>query len=124
VTSGFGEESRLFFDQHLRIPIALLHPVGRIAESATDSQDQKESAPVHTAEYSKTAIGPPECLQYKVMRLGQIRLGSTITAAVFEGESARPIPDHTLGDLIRRADTESIPLRELAMTMPSRVAQH
>ena len=58
------------------------------------------------------------------MRLGQIRLGSTITAAVFEGESARPIPNHTVGDLIRRSETESIPLRELAMSLASRLAEH
>ena len=57
------------------------------------------------------------------MRLGQIRLGSAITAAVFEGESARPIPNHTVCDLIRRSDAESIPLQELASSLASRHAE-
>ena len=42
---------------------------------------------------------------------GQIRLGKQITAAVFEGDLARPIPDHKVCDLIRRSETESIPLQ-------------
>jgi 2-dehydro-3-deoxy-D-arabinonate dehydratase len=57
------------------------------------------------------------------MRLGQIRLGTTITAAVFEGESARPIPNHTVCELIRRSDAESIPLQELASSLASRHAE-
>src|SRR5947208_8231982 len=57
------------------------------------------------------------------MRLGQIRLGSAITAAVFEGESARPIPNHTVCDLIRRSEAESISLQELASSLASRHAE-
>jgi 2-dehydro-3-deoxy-D-arabinonate dehydratase len=57
------------------------------------------------------------------MRLGQIRLGTAITAAVFEGELARPIPNHTVCDLIRRSDAESIPLQELASSLASRHAE-
>ena len=57
------------------------------------------------------------------MRLGQIRLGNAITAAIFEGESARPIPNHTVCDLIRRAEAESIALPELAETLASRLAE-
>ena len=57
------------------------------------------------------------------MRLGQIRLGPAITAAVFEGELARPIPNHTVCDLIRRSDAESIPLQELASSLASRHAE-
>ena len=57
------------------------------------------------------------------MRLGQIRLGTTITAAVFEGESARPIPNHNVSDLIRRSEAEGIPLYELALSLASRLAE-
>jgi 2-dehydro-3-deoxy-D-arabinonate dehydratase len=57
------------------------------------------------------------------MRLGQIRLENTITAAVFEGDSARPIPNHKVCDLIRRSEAESIPLHELALSLASRHAE-
>jgi 2-dehydro-3-deoxy-D-arabinonate dehydratase len=51
------------------------------------------------------------------MRLGQIRWkDSGPVAAVFEEGVARPIPDYTLLDLIRRAEAESAPLVELART--------
>src|SRR5713226_7310007 len=72
---------------------------------------------------ARPATSPPERLQYNLMRLGQIRLGTAITAAVFEGESARPIPNHTVCDLIRRSDAESIPLQELASSLASRHAE-
>ncbi|MDQ2899883.1 MAG: fumarylacetoacetate hydrolase family protein [Acidobacteriota bacterium] len=54
------------------------------------------------------------------MRLGQIRKDGAIVAAVFEGHAARPIPNHTLCDLIRRAEGESMPLTELADRLASR----
>jgi 2-dehydro-3-deoxy-D-arabinonate dehydratase len=57
------------------------------------------------------------------MRLGQIRCGNAITAAIFEGESARPIPNHTVVELIRRSEGESIPLPELAAQLASRLAE-
>jgi 2-dehydro-3-deoxy-D-arabinonate dehydratase len=57
------------------------------------------------------------------MHLGQIRSGGAVTAAIFEGDSARPIPSHTMCDLIRRAEAESISLHELAGTLASRLAE-
>jgi len=54
------------------------------------------------------------------MHLGQIRHDGTIVAAIFEGGVARPIPAHTLCDLINRADTEAKPLHELASQLASR----
>jgi len=57
------------------------------------------------------------------MHLGQIRLGAVVTAAIFEGDSARPIPNHTVHDLILRSEAESIALHELAETLASRLAE-
>jgi 2-dehydro-3-deoxy-D-arabinonate dehydratase len=57
------------------------------------------------------------------MRLGQIRFGNALTAAIFEGDAARPIPNHTMADLIRRSEGESIPLPELAAQLASRLAE-
>lgn len=54
------------------------------------------------------------------MHLGQIRHGGSAIAAIFEGDSARPIPAHTLCDLINRSDAEMIPLPELASRLASR----
>jgi len=54
------------------------------------------------------------------MQLGQIRFGGSTTAAIFDGGSARPIPAHTLCDLINRSDAEPIPLPELASRLASR----
>jgi 2-dehydro-3-deoxy-D-arabinonate dehydratase len=51
------------------------------------------------------------------MKLGQIKWNNEVTAAVFDGETARPIPGHTLYDLIRRSEVEKTPLTELASTM-------
>jgi 2-dehydro-3-deoxy-D-arabinonate dehydratase len=54
------------------------------------------------------------------MHLGQIRHNGAVIAAIFEGGSARPIPAHTMTDLINRANTESKPLHELASQLASR----
>ncbi|HKD05535.1 MAG TPA: fumarylacetoacetate hydrolase family protein [Bryobacteraceae bacterium] len=55
------------------------------------------------------------------MHLGQIRHDGAVIAAIFEGAcSARPIPTHTVCDLISRADSEGIPLHELAARLASR----
>jgi 2-dehydro-3-deoxy-D-arabinonate dehydratase len=54
------------------------------------------------------------------MRLGQIRWNGSVTAAIFEGENARPIPGYTMAGLIQRSEAESIPLTELARTHASR----
>ncbi|OYW07834.1 MAG: 2-keto-3-deoxy-D-arabinonate dehydratase [Acidobacteriia bacterium 12-62-4] len=51
------------------------------------------------------------------MKLGQIKWNNEVTAALFDGETARPIPGHTLYDLIRRSEVEKTPLTELASTM-------
>ncbi|MEN6603472.1 MAG: fumarylacetoacetate hydrolase family protein [Bryobacteraceae bacterium] len=53
------------------------------------------------------------------MRLGQIKWRDAVTAAIFEGDSARPIPSHTVRDLIRRSEIEGIPLEQLASGMAS-----
>jgi 2-dehydro-3-deoxy-D-arabinonate dehydratase len=54
------------------------------------------------------------------MRLGQIRFENMLTAAVFEGEMARPIPGYSTVELIRKAANESVSLAELAEQMASR----
>ena len=54
------------------------------------------------------------------MKLGQIRWKDTPTAALFDGVHARPIPDHTLYDLIRRAEVEGATIQELAVSMASK----
>ena len=53
------------------------------------------------------------------MRLGQIKWNTEVTAAIFEGENARPIPGHTLYDLIRRAEVEGTDLAKMAKSMAS-----
>ncbi len=63
------------------------------------------------------------------MRLGQIKLNGAPTAAIFENEPpsaprlARPIPGHTMLDLLRRAEREETPLSELAAQLASRRAE-
>jgi 2-dehydro-3-deoxy-D-arabinonate dehydratase len=54
------------------------------------------------------------------MHLGQIRHGGATVAAIFEQGTARPIPAHTLCDLISRADAELIAVHELAARLASR----
>ncbi len=56
------------------------------------------------------------------MQLGQIRHNGAVIAAIFEGETARPIPAHTVCDLINRADAEVTPVHELASRLASRHA--
>jgi 2-dehydro-3-deoxy-D-arabinonate dehydratase len=53
------------------------------------------------------------------MRLGQIRWNQKTTAAIFENGHARPIPEHTLFDLICRSETEGIAITALAARMAS-----
>ena len=53
------------------------------------------------------------------MRIGQIRWNNEITAAIFENGHARPIPGHTLLDLITRSEVEHTTLSELAGGMAS-----
>jgi 2-dehydro-3-deoxy-D-arabinonate dehydratase len=47
------------------------------------------------------------------MKLGQIRWNNRVTAAVFDGGGARPLPDYTVFDLICRSEHEDVPLTEL-----------
>jgi 2-dehydro-3-deoxy-D-arabinonate dehydratase len=54
------------------------------------------------------------------MRLGQIRHDGRTVAAIFEGDLARPIPAHSLVELIRRSEAESIALPALAASLASR----
>jgi 2-dehydro-3-deoxy-D-arabinonate dehydratase len=54
------------------------------------------------------------------MNLGQIRFENKLTAAVFEGRMARPIPGYSIVQLIRKAETESVGLVELAEELASR----
>jgi 2-dehydro-3-deoxy-D-arabinonate dehydratase len=53
------------------------------------------------------------------MKLGQINWNKTLTAAVFTAEGARPIPDHTLYDLVIRAEKENETLGALAGALAS-----
>ena len=53
------------------------------------------------------------------MRLGQIRFENKLTAAVFEGSMARPIPGYSTVELIRKAETESVALGALAEELAS-----
>lgn len=57
------------------------------------------------------------------MHLGQIRADGRVIAAIFEGGQARPIPGHTVVDLIRRAEVESTAVDELAGQLASRHAE-
>jgi 2-dehydro-3-deoxy-D-arabinonate dehydratase len=53
------------------------------------------------------------------MKLSKIKWNGKVTAAVFEGQSARPIPNYTLMDLIRRSELEGRPLSEMAARLAS-----
>ncbi len=57
------------------------------------------------------------------MRLGQIKVEGGLLAAVFEGDLARPIPDYTVADLIRRSEAEGVPLSQTAGRLASRHAE-
>jgi 2-dehydro-3-deoxy-D-arabinonate dehydratase len=54
------------------------------------------------------------------MRIGQIKVDGIVTAAVFNGEGALPIPGHTISDLIHRAELERVDLHDLASQLASR----
>jgi len=57
------------------------------------------------------------------MRLGQVRWNNQITAAIFEGALARPIPDYTVQDLIHEAETEGVELTALAAQLATAHAE-
>jgi 2-dehydro-3-deoxy-D-arabinonate dehydratase len=48
------------------------------------------------------------------MRLGQLKWNNAVTAAIFEHDQARPIPEYDLYDLIRRSEKEHVELAALA----------
>ena len=48
------------------------------------------------------------------MRLGHIRWDNATTAAIFDAEGARPIPEYTVSGLISRSEKESVPITTLA----------
>ena len=51
------------------------------------------------------------------MRLGQIRWNNSITAAILDPDGARPIPGHTMADLIARSEQERQPIPTLAAAL-------
>lgn len=54
------------------------------------------------------------------MKLGQIKSNGSIVAAIFEDEThARPIPDYTMYDLVKRAEVEGLELKTLALRLAS-----
>jgi len=57
------------------------------------------------------------------MRLGQIRFDHRTVAALFEGQLARPVPNYSMLELIRKAEQEGTPLPELAQELASRHAE-
>ncbi len=54
------------------------------------------------------------------MHLGQIKTNGAVVAAVFEKGAARPIPIHTMVELIVRSEVEEVALSELAGELASR----
>jgi 2-dehydro-3-deoxy-D-arabinonate dehydratase len=54
------------------------------------------------------------------MHLGQVKANGAVIAAVFEGGLARPIPAHSMVDLVRRAAVEDESLSDLAAHLASR----
>lgn len=58
------------------------------------------------------------------MRLGQIKLNNSITAAIFEAQgTARPIPDYTMYDIIRLAEMEGNPVGKVAQRLAAAHAE-
>jgi 2-dehydro-3-deoxy-D-arabinonate dehydratase len=53
------------------------------------------------------------------MHLGQIRFENKLTAALFQGGGARPVPGYSMVELIRKAGTEGLPVATLADQMAS-----
>lgn len=58
------------------------------------------------------------------MRLGQIRWNNRLTAAIFDGGGARPLPDYTVYDLICRAEREDLPLIAVAQRLVTAHIEH
>ncbi len=58
------------------------------------------------------------------MHLGQIKSNGAAIAAVFEEDRARPIPEHTMLDLLRRAEAQHETLPKLAARLASRHGEY
>lgn len=58
------------------------------------------------------------------MKIGQVWWQGRLTAALFEGGLARPIPGYTLRELIERSERDGTPLTELAGRYAVRAAEH
>jgi 2-dehydro-3-deoxy-D-arabinonate dehydratase len=54
------------------------------------------------------------------MHLGQVRWHGAVVAALFEDALARPIPEHSMLDLIRRSEAQGEPLAKLAAQLAAR----
>jgi 2-dehydro-3-deoxy-D-arabinonate dehydratase len=57
------------------------------------------------------------------MKLGQIHYKGRVSAAILDGGQARLIPDHTVAELIHRAEADSTSLAELSASLASRHAE-
>jgi 2-dehydro-3-deoxy-D-arabinonate dehydratase len=57
------------------------------------------------------------------MRLGQIKADGGYLAAVFEGDLARAVPGYTVTDLIRRSETQGVPLGKTTARLASHHAE-
>ena len=53
------------------------------------------------------------------MRLGQVKAEGEYVAAIFEGDLARTVPGYTVVELIRRAETQGVPLSKTAARLAS-----
>jgi 2-dehydro-3-deoxy-D-arabinonate dehydratase len=53
------------------------------------------------------------------MKLAQIHFDDYLTAAIADGTHFRPIPDHSMAELIHRSEAESVSLSALATTLAS-----
>jgi len=51
------------------------------------------------------------------MKLGQIQKQGDMVAAIFEGDRAKPISNHTIIDLMEKAEKESVELAEIASSL-------
>jgi 2-dehydro-3-deoxy-D-arabinonate dehydratase len=57
------------------------------------------------------------------MKIGQVRWNGRVTAAIFEGAAARPIPEYTLLELLDRSEKEHLPFLELVKTHATRAPE-
>jgi 2-dehydro-3-deoxy-D-arabinonate dehydratase len=57
------------------------------------------------------------------MFLGQVKSEGVVVAAVFENGLARPIPAHTMLDVLKRSEAQNVPLSKLANQLASRHAE-